>query len=109
MLAQTEVEAGAEAEAMFFKKFVGFAKDAINTIAPALSTQNKQALGIATNDPENAKKFENKYKGGPKSKYKKSPFSGTMQDRLKNMADGIKKNVKGKKKGHGANRYLGKA
>lgn len=29
------------AEAMYFKKIVNFAKDAIKTIAPTLSTQNK--------------------------------------------------------------------
>ena len=57
LLAQTETEAGAEAEAMFFKKFVGFAKDAINTIAPALSTKNKQVQGMATNDPDNENAF----------------------------------------------------
>ena len=43
MLAQTQAqaEAGAEAEAMYFKDFVNFAKDAINTIAPALSSKNR--------------------------------------------------------------------
>ena len=110
MLAQTEVEAGAEAEAMFFKKFVGFAKDAINTIAPALSTKNKQALGIATNDPD-SNSFENKYKGRDKSEDSKSGLSGSMNDRLKAMAENIKKNTKGKsskKKGHGAEKYMGK-
>ena len=33
-----QVGAEAEAEAEFFKKFVHFSKDAIKTIAPALST-----------------------------------------------------------------------
>ena len=48
MLAQTE--AGAEAEAQYFKKIVHFAKDAINTIAPAISTKNKQVQGLAKPD-----------------------------------------------------------
>lgn len=41
------MEAGAEAEAQYFKKIVNFAKDAIHTIAPAISTKNKKVCGLA--------------------------------------------------------------
>ena len=44
-LAQTGAEAGAEV--MYFKKIVNFAKDAINTIAPALSSMNKFGASTA--------------------------------------------------------------
>ena len=47
MLAQTGAEAGAEAQAEYFKQIVNFAKDAIRTIAPALSSKNKYGAAIA--------------------------------------------------------------
>ena len=44
-LAQVGAEAGAEA--MYFKEIVAFAKDAIRTIGPSLSSQNKFGASTA--------------------------------------------------------------
>ena len=76
-LAQTGAEAGAEV--MYFKKIVDFAKDAIRTIAPALSSQNKfgaSTAGLAKQP--GYEKAHMKPNNGPTSHGKKTDLTSSL-------------------------------
>ena len=67
---------------MYFKQFVNFAKDAINTIAPSLSSQNKfnaQTAGLIDQTPyaEQIKPFQ-PYQPKPKKSSNKSKVKASL-------------------------------
>ena len=77
---------------MYFRKIVNFAKDAINTIAPALSSQNKQVQSgdVKDGDSWNEHHFKPYSKPEPEPK-KESMMSANINKRLEQMATNIKK------------------
>ena len=89
-MAQTEAEAGAEAQ--YFKKIVNFAKEAINTIAPALSSQNKQVQSGNDKDGDSWNEHHFKPYKAPEPKPKKeATMNVSINKRLEQMAKNIKK------------------